>query len=83
MTDLSEFKQYNKLADWLIDDASKDQLAECARLLALNLARHHGEYGEMPLDETLLILTQPNPTKKKRHCSETAWKYLLGCWGLA
>ena len=62
MTDLLEFQQYYTLADRLIEDASKDQLAECARLLALNLAHYQGKFGEMPLEETLAVLgaTQPN-----------------------
>lgn len=36
MPDLSAFEQYYKLADLLIGQATKAQLAECARLLALN-----------------------------------------------
>ena len=39
MADLSSFQQYYKLADVLIEQASKEQLAECARLLALNLVQ--------------------------------------------
>ncbi len=42
MADLSDFQQYYKLADVLIQQASKDQLAECARLLALKLAHYQG-----------------------------------------
>ena len=41
MTDLSTFEQYYKLADKLIEHATKELLAECARLLALNLAHPH------------------------------------------
>jgi hypothetical protein len=43
MADLSKFEQYSKLAEMLIEKASKEQLAECARLLALNLARHKAQ----------------------------------------
>jgi hypothetical protein len=56
MADLSTFEQYYKLADTLIEQATKEQLAECARLLALSLAHHQGKYGEIPLGETLAIL---------------------------
>ena len=34
MADLSTFEEYNKLADLLIEKVSKEDLAECARLLA-------------------------------------------------
>lgn len=62
MADLSDFQQYYRLADTLIANSSKEQLAECARLLALNLAHYQGMYGEIPLDSTLANLgaTEPN-----------------------
>lgn len=41
MPDLSTFERYYKLADDLIAQSTKEQLAECARLLALNLAHHY------------------------------------------
>lgn len=67
MTDLSTFAQYNKLADLLIEQATKEQLAECARLLALNLAHHQSLHGEIQLDETLAMLnvTAPNAAQAK------------------
>lgn len=61
MADLSDFQQYYKLADMLIEQANKEQLAECARLLALNLAHYQGKYGEIPLENTLAIIdAEPN-----------------------
>ena len=62
MADLAELREYYTLADRLIDQSSKEELAECARLLALNLAHYQGKYGELPLDETLAMLgaTEPN-----------------------
>jgi hypothetical protein len=61
MADLSDFQQYYKLADLLIQQASKEQLAECARLLALNLAHYQRLYGEVPLDEVLAALDARDP----------------------
>lgn len=67
MPDLSAFEQYYKLADLLIEQATKEQLAECARLLALNLAHYQGKFGEVPLEETLAMLdaTEPNESQTK------------------
>ena len=47
MSDLSTFGQYNKLADLLIEKVSKEDLAECARLLAMNVAHYQSKYGEL------------------------------------
>lgn len=70
MPNLSTFEQYYKLADKLIAQASKDELAECARLLALNLAHHQGKHGEIPLDETLALIdsTEPSDAQLKLLC---------------
>ena len=67
MADLSTFERYYKLADMLIEKATKEQLAECARLLALNLAHHQARHGEIPLDETLALveMTEPNEAQVK------------------
>jgi len=61
MADLSTFKQYYELADVLIEKATKEQLAECARLLALNVAHHKARHGELPLDETLALVGMDEP----------------------
>lgn len=61
MADLSLFDQYNKLAIQLIEQSSKDQLVECAQLLAMNLAHYQGKYGEIPLEETLVMLEGDMP----------------------
>lgn len=67
MADLTNFQQYYKLADALIERANKEQLAQCARLLALNLAHYQGKFGEMPLEDTLAVLdaTEPNDEQAK------------------
>jgi hypothetical protein len=81
MADPSEFEQYYKLADMLIEQATKDQLAECARLLALNLAHYQGLYGEIPLDETLAILDAAEPNDKQLELLATGMETLVGLLG--
>ncbi|SEP40433.1 MULTISPECIES: hypothetical protein [unclassified Nitrosovibrio] len=56
MTDRLTFDQAYELTDILINKVTKDQLAECARLLALNLAHHQIKQGEIPVDQTLALL---------------------------
>jgi hypothetical protein len=81
MNDLSEFKQYYKLADKLIEGASKEQLAECARLLALNLAHYQGKYGEMPLDDTLAALDATEPNEDQALLLKDGMEILVGVLG--
>jgi hypothetical protein len=46
-------KVYMRLADELVANASKEQLGECARILALNVAHYASRYGELPIEERL------------------------------
>lgn len=81
MADLSDFQQYNKLADILIEQASKEQLAECARLLALNLAHYQGRFGEMPLDDTLAVIDATEPNDEQAVLLRDGMEVLVGVLG--
>ena len=56
MTALAEFKDYYKHLDEIIAESTKADLAECARLLALNVAHYKAKYGELPLEEHQAML---------------------------
>ena len=64
MSDLSKFQQYYNLADHLIEKSSKEDIAETARLLALNVAHYQSKYGELPLDETLAMISMTHHSIK-------------------
>ncbi len=81
MANLSSFQQYYKLADILIEQASKEQLAECARLLALNLAHYQGRFGEIPLEDTLTILDVTEPTYEQELLLRDGMEILVGLLG--
>ena len=81
MSDLSSFEQYYKLADVLIEKTGKDELAECARLLALNLAHYQGLYGEVPLSDTLAMLEAPEPNEEQTALLADGMEILVGVLG--
>ncbi len=56
MNALAEFKDYYKRLDGMIAESTKAELAECARLLALNIAHYKAKYGELPLEEHQAML---------------------------
>ncbi len=56
MSALAEFKDYYKRLDEMIAESTKADLAECARLLALNVAHYRTKYGELPLEEHQAML---------------------------
>jgi hypothetical protein len=55
MRKLTELEQYLVLVDRLVQTADKGELAECARLLAMNVAHYEIKYGEMPLQDRLVM----------------------------
>jgi hypothetical protein len=48
-TDPDVLRAYLDVADHLLDTATKEQLAEAARFLALNVAHYRQRYGDLPL----------------------------------
>lgn len=81
MANLTKFQQYYKLADVLIERSSKEQLAECARLLALNLAHYQGLYGEVPLSDTLAIVDGPETNDDQALLLAEGMEILVGVLG--
>ncbi len=65
----------------LIAQASKEQIAECARLLALNLAHYQSKFGELPLEETLAMIDTGVPNDDQAILPLTAWRTWLVLWG--
>ena len=81
MSDLSKFAQYNKLADQFIEKMSKDDLAECARLLAINVAHYESKYGDLPLDETLAMIGMHKPNEDQLQLMTDGMEILVGVLG--
>ena len=81
MSALSTFAQYNKLADALIENVSKEDLAECARLLAANVAHYQSKYGELPLDEKLAMIGMTKPNEEQLQLMADGMEILVGVLG--
>lgn len=52
-----EFEAYWELADRMVADATKEQLAETARILALQAAHYARRYGDLPLPDLQELLS--------------------------
>ena len=59
--DLSRFASYSRIADALIAQAGKEELAECARILALAVAQYELRFGELPRAEYIAMLERNDP----------------------
>jgi len=81
MSDLETFAKYYTLADKLIEKVSKEDLAETARLLALNIAHYQTKYGELPLDETLSMLGMASPNDEQLVILNNGMEILVGVLG--
>lgn len=81
MVDLTRFQQYLSLADQLVEVASKEDVAECARLLAINLAHYELKYGALPLDETLAALEADEPNDAQVAMLSKGMENMVGVLG--
>jgi hypothetical protein len=73
--DIEDLTSYATLADALIERATKNQLADVARLLAFSIGYYDQPYGDVPRDALLKMVRAETLdwTKKPSHCSR------LGC----
>ena len=81
MSDFATFQQYYKLADQLIEKVSKDDLAETARLLALNIAHYQMRYGALPLEETLVMIGMDKPNEEQTALLTNGMEIFVGVLG--
>jgi hypothetical protein len=56
MADLDDFPAYARLADQRIEQATKDQLADVAALLALTMGWYQQRYGDVPQEALLQMV---------------------------
>jgi hypothetical protein len=63
MPDPQEFIPYALAADELMGKATKEQLADVAKLLALNIGWYHQRYGDVPQEELLAMVRADDLTE--------------------
>ena len=56
LTPYGRLAEYLKLTDKMIDGASKDALAEAARMLAVQVGHYQRKFGNLPFDEAMELL---------------------------
>lgn len=54
--DFQNFVAYLGVSDTLIEQATKEEIAEVARVLALHVAHYRQRYGDVPVEESLEML---------------------------
>jgi hypothetical protein len=81
MPDMNRFQQYLQLADQLASFATKEDLAECARLLAINIAHYESVHGALPLDETLQMAYSEEPNQAQIDLMTRGMETMVGVLG--
>jgi len=78
---ISKFHKYITLADNLIAASSKEELAEAARILAVNCAKYELKYGELPKEEYLELLNMEKIDKETMSILTQGMENLVGVLG--
>jgi hypothetical protein len=81
MTDRTKLQKYLELSDRLVEIADKEQLAECARLLAMNVAHYEMQYGELPLGAILAATSSGNANDQQVELTVKGMETMVGVLG--
>ncbi len=65
MTGYGRLSEFVKLTDKMIAAASKDAIAQAARLLAAQVAHYERKFGALPTDEIMDLLERPDLTEEQ------------------
>lgn len=77
-----EFKAYWQLSEELIANVSKDDLAEVARILALQAAQYARKYGELQLPDMVSLLSASSVDEESVGLLRDGTVALVGVLGL-
>jgi hypothetical protein len=78
MSDFDEFKSYYALGDRLIETMSPEQVADCLRMLALNLADYRFRFGDIPRQDVLDLLGATEITDDQARLLRDGMELLVG-----
>src|SRR4051812_17943038 len=53
LTDYGRLKELTKLTDKMVNDASKEALADAARILAVQIGHYQRKFGVLPVEEAV------------------------------
>lgn len=81
MAHVEHLNEYLRLADQLVGIASKEDLAEALRLVAMNVAHYQSKYGELPLGETLEIAYTDEPNQAQLQLTADGMEVMIGVLG--
>ena len=82
MATANDLRAYLDLADQLIAGASKEDLAEAARLLALNVAHYQLKFGELPFDDFAGMLRAETINPETAELLAAGMENLMGVLGV-
>jgi len=82
MANADDLRAYFDLADRLIAGAGKEDVAEAARLLALNVAHYQLKYGALPLENFADMLRAQTINPETAELLMTGMQQLVGVLGI-
>jgi hypothetical protein len=60
LTNFGRLAEFTKLTDKMINEASKDALADAARMLAIQVGHYQRKFGNLPLEDSMALLETKN-----------------------
>ena len=79
---IARFAAFLKLSDEYLARAEREDLEECARILAVQCAHYKAKFGELPMSDTLEVLSSETMDDKQAKLIADGFEMVVGVLGV-
>ena len=79
---VTRFAQLLKLSDQMLARAERDDLEECARILAVQCAHYRAKFGELPMSDALDLLASETMNDEQAKWIGDGLEMVVGVLGM-
>ena len=79
---IKRFEQFLKLSDGMLVRAERNDLEECARILAVQCAHYRSKFGELPMSDALDALTSETMNDEQATWIGDGFEMVVGVLGM-
>ena len=79
---VERFAKYLQLSDEMLARAEREDLEECARILAVQCAHYRAKFGELPMADAVAVLTNETMNDEQAQWISEGLEMVIGVLGI-
>jgi hypothetical protein len=79
---IARFAAFLQLSDKFLARAQRDDLEQCARILAVQCAHYRAKFGEVPMEETMEVLNSETMNDEQVKWIADGFEMVVGILGM-